>query len=186
MFDVHLPFESQKRLIEIARQTLESVAGHRSRQTISNDDPYLQQASYGAFVTLFKQNELRGCIGTCTPSDSLCNLVAEMTEAAATRDPRVKPVRADEVEQIHIDISILSQLVKCSQPLLLEIGRHGLHIASGSKRAVLLPQVAVEREWDMPTFLEQICFKAELPKDAWSWPDTVVSSFTALIMEEEK
>ncbi len=186
MVDVHLPFESQKRLIEIARQTLESVAGHRSRQTISNDDPYLQQASYGAFVTLFKQNELRGCIGTCTPSDSLCNIVAEMTEAAATRDPRVKPVRADEVEHIHIDISILSQLVKCSQPLLLEIGRHGLHIVSGSKRAVLLPQVAVEREWDMLTFLEQICFKAELPKDAWSWPDTVVSSFTALIIEEEK
>ena len=182
MVDVHLPFESQKRLIEIARQTLESVAGHRSRQTISGDDPYLQQVSYGAFVTLFKQNELRGCIGTCTPSDSL----AEMTEAAATRDPRVKPVRADEVEHIHIDISVLSQLAKCSQPLSLEIGRHGLHIARGSKRAVLLPQVAVEHEWDMPTFLEQTCFKADLPKGAWSWPDTVVSSFTALIIEEEK
>ena len=186
MADVHLPLESQKRLIEIARRTLESVVRGQSSEVFSDNDPYLEETSYGAFVTLFKQDELRGCIGTCTPSDSLRDTVVEMTEAAATRDPRVKPVRPDELERIHIDISILSHLATTTEPLSLAVGRHGLHIAHGRKRAVLLPQVAVNYAWDMRKFLEATCVKAELPKDAWSWPDTVVSSFTALIIEEEK
>lgn len=186
MVDVHLPLESQIRLIEIARRTLESVVRGQSSRVFSDNDPYLEETSYGAFVTLFKLDELRGCIGTCTPSQSLRDTVMEMTEAAATRDPRVKPVRSDELERIHIDISVLSQLAKTTEPLALAVGRHGVHIAHGRKRAVLLPQVAVEHEWDMLTFLEQTSIKANLPRDAWSWPDTVVSSFTALIIEEAK
>ena len=186
MADVQLPLESQKRLIEIARRTLEAVVRGQSSEVFSDNDPYLEETSYGAFVTLFKQDQLRGCVGTCTPSQSLRDTVVEMTEAAATRDPRMKPVRSDELERIHIDISVLSQLAKTTEPLSLAVGRHGLHIAHGRKRAVLLPQVAVNYAWDMRKFLEATCVKAELPKDAWSWPDTVVSSFTALIIEEEK
>ena len=185
MVDVYLPLESQKRLIEIARQTLESVVRGCTSRIIPDDDPYLEKTGYGAFVTLFRQDELRGCIGTCTPSNSLRDTVVEMTEAAATRDPRVKPVRSDELERIQIDISILSQLATTTEPLSLAVGRHGLYIAHSRKRAVFLPQVAVEHEWDILTFLEQTCVKADLPRDAWSWPDTVVSSFTALIIEEE-
>jgi len=186
MVDVYLPLESQKRLIEIARHTLESVVRGSASQFIPSDDPYLEQSGNGVFVTLFKQDELRGCIGTCTPSTSLCDTVVEMTEAASTRDPRVKPVRCDELERIHIDISVLSQLARTTEPLSLAVGCHGLHISHGRKRAVLLPQVAVEYAWDMRQFLEATCIKADLPKHAWSWPDTVVSSFTALIIEEEK
>ncbi|MGH7816865.1 MAG: AmmeMemoRadiSam system protein A [Candidatus Binatia bacterium] len=186
MVEVTLPLESQRRLIEIARQTLDAVVRRGSNRMVLGEDPHLEHANYGAFVTLFKQDELRGCIGTLTPSNGLRDTVIEMTEAAATRDPRVKPIRVDELERIHIDISVLSELTKTTEPLSLEIGRHGLHVASGGKRAVLLPQVAVEHEWDIKTFLEQTCVKAALPKDAWSWPDTVVSSFTALIIEEER
>jgi AmmeMemoRadiSam system protein A len=134
---------------------------------------------------LFKQGELRGCIGTCAPAHSLCETVIEMTEAAATRDPRVKPIRADELDTIHIDISVLSQLERSEDPLTLVVGQHGLHIQHERKRAVLLPQVAVEHDWDLQTFLQQTCVKANLPKDAWRWPETVVSSFTTLIIEED-
>ena len=185
MADVELPINSQRRLIEIARQTLEDVVRQRVSQIFAGDDPYLEAANYGAFVTLFKQDELRGCIGTCAPANSLRQTVIEMTEAAATRDPRVKPIRADELEAVHIDISVLSQLERSADPLALAVGRHGLHIQHERKRAVLLPQVAVEYDWDMQTFLQQTCVKANLPKDAWRWPATVVSSFTALIVEEE-
>jgi AmmeMemoRadiSam system protein A len=185
MAHVELPINSQRRLIAIARQTLENVVRRRLNKIPANDDPYLEGASHGAFVTLFKQAELRGCIGTCTPAQSLCDTVIEMTEAAATRDPRVKPIRADELDRIHIDISVLSQLERAADPLALAVGRHGLHIQHERKRAVLLPQVAVEQDWDLQTFLQQTCVKANLPKDAWRWPDTVVSSFTALIIEEE-
>jgi uncharacterized protein (TIGR00296 family) len=109
-----------------------------------------------------------------------------MTEAAATRDRRVRPVRPVELPEVRIDISVLSPLMRAVDPLALEIGKHGLHVALARKRGVLLPQVAVEYGWDIKTFLEQTCVKANLPKDAWSWRGTLVSSFTALIIREEK
>ena len=183
MIDVHLPLESQKRLIEIARQTLECVVRRQSSQVFSDNDPYLEDSSYGAFVTLFKQDELRGCIGICTPSNSLRDTVVEMTEAAATRDPRVKPIRADELERIHIEISVLSQLAKSTEPLSLAVGRHGLHIAHRRQCAVFLPQVAVEYGWDHQTFLSQVCAKASLPPDAWK-EDAELYSFTAEVFGE--
>jgi AMMECR1 domain-containing protein len=156
--DVYLPTGSQRRLMEISRHTLERVTRRYPYNRAENDDPHLEKISYGAFVTLFNQTELRGCIGTCTPSSVLREIVVEMTEAAATRDNRVKPVRADELEQIHIDISVLSPLQRSADPLALEI----------------------------ETFLKQTCRKANLPSEAWNWPGTVVSTFTALIIEEER
>jgi uncharacterized protein len=186
MAEVKLPVDSQRRLIEIARQTLEHVVGRRPLDYTRPADPFLDRASYGAFVTLFNQDKLRGCIGTCTPSEPLGEMVAHMTEAAATRDRRMKPVCGAELEQICIDISVLSPLERSENPLSLEVGKHGLHIARDRKRGVLLPQVATEYGWDMVTFLEQTCLKANLPKDAWRRRKTSVSSFTALVIEEEK
>jgi AmmeMemoRadiSam system protein A len=186
MADVYLPPGSQKRLIEIARQTLEGIIRRCPCRDVNHVDPYLENTDFGAFVTLFNQDELRGCIGTCTPSKPLREIVVEMTEAAATRDRRVRPVRAAELPQIHIDISVLSPLLRSPEPLALKIGQHGLHVTCGRKRGVFLPQVAVEYGWDIKTFLEQTCLKANLPKDAWGSAETVVSSFTALIIEEGK
>ncbi len=186
MGDVHLPPASQKRLIEIARQTLEAIVRRAARPVCADRDPYLEQEGHGAFVTLFNRDELRGCIGTCTPSKNLRDTVIEMTEAASKRDPRMKPVRMNELEAVRIDISVLSPLFVTREPMALEVGRHGLHIAHRNKRGLLLPQVAQERGWDMLTFLQQTCIKADLPEDAWGWPETVVSAFTALIIEEEK
>lgn len=186
MAEVELPLESQKRLLDIARQTLEHVVCCRQPVYPRPKDSYLERAHYGAFVTLFNQGELRGCIGSCTPSEALGDLVARMTEAAATRDRRMKSVRRAEVEQICIDISVLSPLEHSQDPLSLEVGKHGLHIACAHKRAVLLPRVATEYGWDMQSFLEQTCLKAELPVDAWCRSDAVVSSFTALVIRESK
>jgi AmmeMemoRadiSam system protein A len=186
MTDVDLPVDSQRRLIEIARETLEGVILRRSYKGTDSRDPHLEKIAYGAFVTLFNRDVLRGCIGTCTPSRVLREVVMEMTEAAATRDRRVKPVHAGELDQIHIDISVISPLEESNDPLSLQIGKHGLHVAHDNKRGVLLPQVAAEYGWDMETFLAQTCLKAALPEDAWRWPDTKVLTFTALIIEEEK
>jgi AmmeMemoRadiSam system protein A len=185
MADIYLPVDSQRRLIRIARYTLEDcVRGNRNRRP-ENGDPYLETAKYGAFVTLYKEDELRGCIGTCAPSGPLGHMVMEMTEAAASRDRRVAPILAGELAQVNIDISVLSPLEQAADPLSLTVGVHGLHVARNGKRGVLLPQVAAERLWDMETFLEQTCVKAKLPKTAWRWPDTDVCSFKALIIEEE-
>jgi AmmeMemoRadiSam system protein A len=184
--DVYLPPESQRKLIELARCTLQHFVRGGERQTEDIDDPYLQSREYGAFVSLRKRKEFRGCIGNCAPKAPLFEIVAEMTEAAASRDPRVKPVSQKELDEIRIDITVLSPLEAVHDPLALEVGRHGLHIASGGKRGVLLPQVATQYGWSIKTFLEQTCLKAGLRKNAWKKVDIEVSGFTALIIEEQK
>lgn len=186
METIDIPPLSQKRLLELSRQTLQNFVLKQPRPAPSVDDPYLLASRYGAFVSLHRGRELRGCIGTCFPTDPLYRTVAEMTEAAASRDHRVRPIAPRELAAIVIDISILSPLEPVAAPLSLEAGKHGLHLEQGRMRGVLLPQVAAEHGWDMQTFLGETCAKAGLPKDAWKSAETKLSSFTALVIEEER
>ena len=186
MPDVYLPFESQRRLIKTARQTLEAITRGNRCSEPGESDPHLDRIHYGAFVTLFNRHVLRGCVGTCAPSSGLFNIVNEMTEAAATCDRRVKPVCVGELNDIQIHISVISPLDPADHPLDLEIGKHGIHIARDGKRGVLLPQVAVEHGWDASAFLGQTCRKANLPSNAWRWSGTQISLFTSLEIAEEK
>jgi len=183
---VHLPIASQKTLIQLCRKTLDRfVRGAKEEEEGEVGDPYLLSSGYGAFVSLHKGKELRGCIGTCFPTEPLYRTVIETTEASACRDYRVLPIGVNELGDIHISVSVLSPLEPVEDPLSLEVGRHGLHLTSGDRRGVLLPQVAAEYGWDMETFLNQTCLKAGLYKDAWRRPETGVLSFTALVIEEE-
>jgi uncharacterized protein (TIGR00296 family) len=109
-----------------------------------------------------------------------------MTEAAAARDHRMEPVRAAELAAIRIDISVVSPMIRAEDPLALEVGKYGLYIACGDRRGVLLPQVPAQHGWDIRKFLEQTCRKAGLKKNAWQDPATMICSFTALVIEEER
>lgn len=183
---VEIPPASQKRLIALSRQTLESFVRGAADGAEIVDDPCLLQSRYGAFVSLHRHNELRGCVGTCFPTHSLCETVIDMTQAAASRDRRVAAVTPPELTEIRIDISVLSALEPVVDPRALEIGTHGVYVESGGKHAVFLPQVATQYRWDMETFLAQTCVKANLPRDEWRRPHAKVSSFIALIIEEER
>ena len=184
MSEVYIPPDSQKTLLKLARQTLEDIVRGSLQRIDELYDSALQSSDYGAFVSLHKRKELRGCIGTCTPKVPLYLTVIAMTEAAASRDRRMKPVSVSELEDIRIGISILSPLQTTRDPLSLIVGTHGLHIARGKSRGVLLPQVAAEYGWDIQEFLKQTCLKAGLHENAWHEPDTRICSFTALIIEE--
>ncbi|MGH7774388.1 MAG: AmmeMemoRadiSam system protein A [Candidatus Binatia bacterium] len=186
MEEVYIPPDSQRRLMDLSRQTLERFVRGQARQANNIEDSYLVASAYGAFVSLHKGEELRGCIGTCFPTHPLYETVMEMTEAAACRDHRVSPINPNELADIRIDISVLSPLQLVREPLSLEVGKHGLHIASGERRGVLLPQVAIQYGWDMKTFLCQACIKAGMKKNAWQRPETQLSTFTTLIIEEER
>ena len=186
MQDVYLPLESQRTLIELARRTLDTFVLGRACRAESIDDTYLRSESYGAFVSLHNKGELRGCIGDCAPRVPLYETVIEMTQAAAARDSRVEPVSQSELDDVRIEISVLSPLVRTQAPLFLEVGKHGLYIARQGRRGVLLPQVATQYHWDIKTFLDQTCLKAGLRKHAWKDPQTEVSTFTALIIEEQR
>ncbi|HTM09934.1 MAG TPA: AmmeMemoRadiSam system protein A [Verrucomicrobiae bacterium] len=184
--EVELPRDAQKRLMDLARATLENFVCDIDAPMEKIDDPDLLSEQYGAFVSLHRGRELRGCIGSCFPSAPLYETVIEMTEAAASRDARVAAIAPAELAQIEIEISVLGPLVKAEDPRALEIGRHGLYISSGGRRGVLLPQVATEYGWTMEKFLEQTCLKAGLDKLAWKRPETEVLAFTTLIIKEER
>ena len=184
--DVYLPLESQKKLIELSRRALENFVLGKARRAAAIDDAYLERDDYGAFVSLHKQGELRGCIGDCAPRAPLYETVIMITEAAAARDSRVEPIARHELQEIDIDISVLSPLVRTAEPLSLEVGKYGLYVVKQGRRAVLLPQVATQYHWDIKTFLEQTCLKAGLRKHAWKDSDTEISIFTALIIEERR
>jgi len=184
MSDVYVPPAAQEKLLDLSRQTLEDFVRGSVQRVEEIQDSALQRSDYGAFVSLHKRKELRGCIGTCMPTHPLYLTVIAMTEAAASRDRRMKPIAVSELGEVRIGISVLSPLEAVVNPLSLIVGTHGLHIARGKRRGVLLPQVATQYGWNIRRFLEQTCLKAGLHENAWEKPDTRVASFTALIIEE--
>ncbi|HID73618.1 MAG TPA: TIGR00296 family protein [Thermoplasmata archaeon] len=145
----------------------------------------------GAFVTLVTHpdRDLRGCIGYIEAVKSLRETLEDVAISAATRDPRFPPVRAGEMDRLVVEVSLLTPLDRIpahGEEIIhhVEIGRHGLVVERGPYRGVLLPQVPVKYEWDVPTFLAHTCAKAGLPPDAWLDPLTTFHRFGAEVFEE--
>lgn len=135
--------------------------------------------TFGAFVTLTLDGNLRGCIGHVIGDAPLWDTVIEMARAAAFQDPRFAPLDPEEFQRIELEISILSPLSECPDPAEVQVGRHGLLINHAGRSGLLLPQVPVEWGWDRETFLAQTCRKAGLPTDAWQDPAATIFWFEA-------
>jgi AmmeMemoRadiSam system protein A len=138
----------------------------------------------GAFTTLHKNGELRGCIGMLVAAKPLDETVCEMARAAALEDSRFAPVTEDELDSLQIEISVLSPMFAIA-PEDVVVGRHGLMISYGGRRGLLLPQVAPEWDWDRETFLAQTCRKAGLPMDQWKY-GAKIEAFTAEVFGEKE
>jgi AmmeMemoRadiSam system protein B/AmmeMemoRadiSam system protein A len=133
----------------------------------------------GAFVTLHKKGNLRGCIGYIRPQKPLHQTIREMALAAAFQDSRFKPVTKNELKDLEIEISVLTPLTKISSIDEIEVGKHGIFIMKDFHSGILLPQVATENNWDRETFLENTCTKAGLPDTAWKNKKTEIYIFSA-------
>ncbi|MBC7231905.1 MAG: AmmeMemoRadiSam system protein B [Chloroflexi bacterium] len=158
--------EEKTTLLRIARETLQQYLSKGTIPKYEVRAPALLQQS-GAFVTLKRRGQLRGCIGHMTSNQELYRTVQEMAIAAATEDPRFPPVSANELAEIEIEISVLSPLYLVQDVNEIQVGRDGLYIIRGPYAGVLLPQVATEWGWDREEFLREVCLKAGLPPDAW-------------------
>lgn len=176
--DLGLTAAERTELHSIAKKVVEARCGGKEAPRITTASAKLKEPS-GAFVTIYKNGELRGCIGQITAQKPLIEAVAEMAEAAALRDPRFSPVRSDELKDLKIEISVLTPFKKIDSPDEIEIGKHGLIIKRGGSMGLLLPQVATEYGWDRTAFVENTCRKAGLPKDAWKQKDTEIFIFSA-------
>ena len=175
-------------LAEHERLVLLRVARESATATVTGREVDLQPAPStregGAFVTLHISDTLRGCMGQAEGRGSLVETVRHVAAAAATEDPRFLPVRVEELQQIVIEISVLGPLEPCSGSQVIEIGRHGLVVDDGSRRGLLLPQVAVECGWDAHTFVSKTCVKAGLKPDAWTGA-VALSMFEADVFSED-
>ena len=177
----------KKTLLRLARRTLEALLAGKPVPRLSAPSPALA-APGGAFVTLKNQGRLRGCIGTFQSARPLWETVQQMT-AAATRDPRFlsNPIRAAELDEMDIEISVLSPLEKVKDPLKeIELGRHGISIEGPYGSGCFLPQVADETGWSKEEFLSMCCaHKAGLAPDAWRQPNVTVYRFEADVFGEK-
>jgi AmmeMemoRadiSam system protein A len=175
--------DGKRTLLGVARSTLEHWIREKKRPPLPEAAGSLS-AEAGAFVTLHKRGQLRGCIGNMVGTRPLIETVQEMAIAASTDDPRFPRVRAEELNDIDIEISVLSPMKRISDVNEIEVGKHGILLGKGWNRGVLLPQVATEEGWDRETFLEHTCLKAGLPHDAWKEPDTIIEIFSAEVFGE--
>ncbi len=174
----------QRRLLEIARKTLESYLSGNGRPDFIVYEKNLTIKS-GVFVTLKNNMELRGCIGYMRGIKPLYLAVSDMAIAAATEDIRFPSVTSQELPGINIEISVLSPMKEINDPREVIVGRHGLYIVNGGRSGVLLPQVAAENNWTREEFLNAVCMKAVLDPSALNDPATKLYVFTAQVFHED-
>lgn len=167
-------------LLRLAHDAIAAAAAGRELEI--RPHPERLDEPRGAFTTLHLQGKLRGCVGYVFAVKPLVRTIVETAQAAAFHDTRFYPVTPEEARQLEIEISVLSRLQPIA-PEDIEVGRHGLVVTYGSRRGLLLPQVAVEYGWDATTFLAETCHKAGLPADAWQH-GAVIEAFTAEVFGE--
>ena len=154
--------------------------------TLPVGDPLFSRIG-GVFVSLHHDHRLRGCIGTFSTHRQLGQAVQQMAISAA-HDPRFvnDPVTREELDQLRIELSLLSPLQPTDRPSELIIGVHGIAIRRGQASGCFLPQVAVQMNWNAEQFLSACCqSKAALSPDAWKQADTQVLLFTAEVFSDD-
>ena len=159
----------KKILKEIALQSIkDSLDGKRIAQPMVNVQWSMFNVKCGAFVSLHKHGRLRGCIGHFGEDYPLHEIVAEMARAAAFEDPRFMPVTKDELDDIDIEISVLTPMRRIQSLDEFELHRHGIYIKKGRRSGTFLPQVADEVNWTKEEFVGHCSQdKAGLGWDGW-------------------
>jgi len=177
--------EEEELALHLVRTSIAAALQRRKTPEIPSL-PEIFSKPAAVFVTLHKAGRLRGCIGSIQARDSLDTSIRASAVNAAFQDPRFPPVEEEELEHLSCEISILSPFRLIRRPDEISVGRDGLMIRQHLRRGLLLPQVAVEQDWDAVTFLGQTCRKAGLPIDTWRDPSALIYAFSARVIEEEE
>ncbi|MFP4104474.1 MAG: AmmeMemoRadiSam system protein A [Phycisphaerae bacterium] len=172
--------EEKHQLWSLAKQAVESAVRDQPKPKPHSHKGVLGETR-GCFVTVKNNGRLRGCIGTFQAQAPLAETVVEMGRQS-TNDPRfvLDPITPDELDEITIEVSVLSPLQETENPEELTVGEHGIYIISPYGSGCFLPEVATELNWSAEEFLTNCCtHKAGLPPDAWKRDDTRVFLFTS-------
>ncbi len=184
-----LSLEDGRKAVKLARNSIEIYLQDKKVPETRYEGVFAEKR--GVFVTLRKNKDLRGCIGFPYPQKRLDEAIIESAIAAATEDPRFTPVRLPEIREITVEVTVLTppekiQAKQTELPDHVEIGKHGLIVRRGFYSGLLLPQVAIEFDFDSEEFLSQTCMKAGMPPDCWLMEGTEVYRFEGQIFEEKE
>lgn len=170
-------------LLKYARKTLEQIFATETVPLPRNLSSSLK-AKRGAFVTLRKHGELRGCIGIMTADRPLSTVVGAMALQAAFNDTRFNPLTRNELPQVEIEVSVLTPFKEVNSANDIVLGRDGVVVRKGNKQAVFLPQVATETGWSKEVLLDQLCYKGGL--QAGDWKNAQLFTFQADVFSESE
>ena len=174
----------KKELLQIARKTIENYLTEGKKEYPPTDNPKFSEKR-GVFVTLHKEGNLRGCIGYPLPTKPLMEAVVDNAIASSTEDYRFKSVSVNELENIDIELSILTVPQKVNSYKDVVVGRDGIIISKSYQKGLLLPQVPLEQGWDLEQYISGGCWKAGLPKDEWK-KDVDIEIFQAIVFGEKE
>ena len=184
-----LTIEDGKFLIKLAR---DSISSFFDKKEVDNAAEKKYKEKQGVFVTLYMDDELRGCIGFPEPIFTLFQAVVDAARSSAFSDPRFPPLTKEEFERTRVELSVLTmpELVKVEEPedylKAIKVGEDGLIIRGSHNSGLLLPIVAVEWKWDVRTFLEQVCSKAGLASEAWKDLNNKIYKFQSKVFSEKE
>jgi len=170
--------------LQLARNAVVEAVSHRKLpDQITLNGVFAERR--GVFVTLHVRGRLQGCIGVVEPEEPLGAAIVRCAASAALEDPRFTPMRAEQLADLAIEISLLSPPALIS-PEAIKIGRHGLLIVLHAQKGLLLPQVAIEHRLTREQFLEETCRKAGLQRESWRDPEVRLFGFTCEVFSESQ
>lgn len=176
----------RQRLMSIAKEAIVSYVSDQTTIDVEESDDRLNEEE-GAFISIYKNGRLRGCMGNILGRGPLCLTVKEMAISSAIRDPRFDPLSKEELDDIELELSVLSKPWRIYDVEEIQLGVHGVIVSKGRKSGIFLPQVATSTAWNRDRFLSELCSqKAGLPADCWKNPkDVVIEIFTADVFSEK-
>ncbi len=172
----------QEFLLGLARRAIQVYLEKGTHIKIKTEDQMFLEKR-GAFVTLKKNDDLRGCIGYPLPFKSLYETIIDVAVSAATQDFRFEPMTLEELPEMKIEVSVLTLPEPIKDVKEVELGKHGIIVSKGSSKGLLLPQVPIEWNWDLETYLEHGCLKAGLAEDEWK-KGAEIKVFSAQVFSE--
>ncbi len=173
----------KKHLLTIARDALNYYFHKGQKLKISEASEKSQEKVSGAFVTLKKDQKLKGCIGRFNVNEPIERLISNLVISSATEDHRFEPVKEEELNQLEIEISLLTPLQKIEKTSEIIPGKHGIYIKKGIQSGTFLPQVAEENNWNTEEMLGY-CAKHKAMIGWDGWKDAEIFIYEAVVFSE--
>ncbi len=181
--EIFLNETQQMALLRLAHQAIKYYlkTGETLESKITDEALKIKK---GVFVTLKRNDELRGCVGYSLPHKALFETVIESAISAATQDFRFQSIASEELNEIKIEISILTLPKVVKDISEIEVGKHGIIVSKGPNNGLLLPQVPGKWNWDLETYLNHGCLKAGLSESEWK-KRARIEIFSAQVFSED-